>query len=144
MVRVGTTRIGHRVGGYYLSTPITGHNAGKQIRIGHRLPGGFYASVPVTVTKGQPQPPAPLGVQIAATAVTAFLIGWLTIACRAASAWKPSGVGLVGRGVVVRAEPGLYGKLWRAGLRVRLRYLVWLLLTVELSIFHRPFSAMSW
>jgi len=40
-------------------------------------------------------------------------------------------------------EPELYGKLWRAGLRVRLGYLVWLLLTVELAIFHWPFSAMS-
>lgn len=32
----------------------------------------------------------------------------------------------------------------RAGLRVRLGYLVWLLFTVELAIFHRPFSVMSW
>jgi hypothetical protein len=49
-----------------------------------------------------------------------------------------------GPSVVVRAELELYGKLWRAGLRVRLRYLVWLLLTVELPIFHWPFSATSW
>ena len=142
MVRIGTTRIGHRVGGYYLSTPITGHNAGKQIRIGHRLPGGFYASVPVTVTKGQPQPPATLGVQIAATAVTPFLIGWLTIACvrpphgsRQVRAWWPE------RGGARRTRA--LREAWRAGLRVRLCYLVWLLLTVELSIFHWPFSATS-
>ena len=72
------------------------------------------------------------------------MLSLITIACHAASVWKPSGAGLVAQGVVVRAGTELYGKLWRAGLRVRLRYLVWLLLTVELSIFHRPFSVMSW
>ncbi|HET9256089.1 MAG TPA: hypothetical protein VFO16_12925 [Pseudonocardiaceae bacterium] len=33
-------------------------HAGRQLRVGHRLPGGFYASVPVTVgSRRRPQPP---------------------------------------------------------------------------------------
>jgi hypothetical protein len=78
-IRIGNARVGHRVGGFYVSAPLTGRNAGRRFRVGHRLPGGSYGSVPVTVTSGRPQPPASLGVQIVATAVTAFLVGWLAV-----------------------------------------------------------------
>ena len=79
-VRIGNARVGHRVGGFYVSAPVTGPHAGRQVRVGHRLPGGGYGSVPVTVTRGQRKPPPSLGVQVVATAVTAFLFGWLVVA----------------------------------------------------------------
>ncbi|PZS21635.1 MAG: hypothetical protein DLM61_27695 [Pseudonocardiales bacterium] len=50
-IKLGNGRIGHRVGGFYLSTPTSGRNTGKQIRVGHRLPLGFYGSQTVTSTK---------------------------------------------------------------------------------------------
>lgn len=72
-IRIGSTRVGHRVGGFYMSTPVTGRNAGRQVRVGHRLPGGFYASVPITVDgRRRPRPPIgsySCGVMIATTVV---------------------------------------------------------------------------
>jgi hypothetical protein len=47
MVRITNPRIGHRVGGFYVSTN------GRSTRVGHRLPGGFYGTV--TAASGTPQ-----------------------------------------------------------------------------------------
>lgn len=51
---------------------------GNQIRVGHRLPGGFYASVPITVS-GQRRPVASytrremVGASVGITALAVFL-----------------------------------------------------------------------
>lgn len=79
-VRFGNPRVGHRVGGFYVSAPVAGRNAGRQVRVGHRLPGGAYGSVPVTVTTGRPKPPASLGVMLFTTVVMCALFGWLALA----------------------------------------------------------------
>lgn len=62
-IRIGNPRVGHRIGGFYVSAPLTGRNAGKQIRVGHRLPGGFYASVPIRATGSRRprRPPRTIG-----------------------------------------------------------------------------------
>ena len=51
------TRIGRRIGGFYVSTAISGRNAG-QIRVGHKLPLGFYGSTTINTTDTPRQPAA--------------------------------------------------------------------------------------
>jgi hypothetical protein len=46
-VRLVIPSLGHRVGGFYVSAPMTGRH-GRRFHIGHRLPGGFWLSAPVT------------------------------------------------------------------------------------------------
>jgi hypothetical protein len=82
-IKIGSTRIGHRVGGFYVSTPITGRNAGKQVRIGHKLPGGFYGSHTLTTTSGQTQASKPASPRVVAFSLS--LTGALILALSIAS-----------------------------------------------------------
>lgn len=59
-IRIGNPRVGHRVGGFYVRGTVTGPNAGRQFRVGHRLPGGSYASALVQVDSSR-HPQRPIG-----------------------------------------------------------------------------------
>jgi hypothetical protein len=86
-VRIGNPRVGHRVGGFYVSAPITGRNVGRQIRIGRRLPGGFYGSVPVRIS-GSRRPQRPIGsLPLSGMIATTVVYVGLAVVILMAGAW---------------------------------------------------------
>jgi len=79
-VRIGNPRGGHRVGGFYVSAPLTGRNAGRQVRVGHRLPGGLHVSVPIRATRSRrPRPPIGSLSRSAMIATTIVYVGFAVL-----------------------------------------------------------------
>ncbi|MGH3514046.1 MAG: hypothetical protein ACRDQI_06485 [Pseudonocardiaceae bacterium] len=97
-IKLGNARVGHRVGGFYVSAPVTGRNAGRQVRIGHRLPGGFYGSVPIAATNTRRPKPPISSYSLAVMIATTILLGIPSLLMVVSPAW-PLGLIFIVAGV---------------------------------------------
>lgn len=116
-IKLGSARVGHRVGGFYVSTPVTGRNAGKQIRVGHQLPLGFYGAQTVTSTNrgGVPITTPTGGTRVVSSAQGLFNLFILLVGIGIAVTVPLVGVpvALLGLGAIIGRHVGPDKKLHR-------------------------------